>query len=148
MTPNSEIDPSLTMTRRHLVLAGGVAGAALYLGGLPSSAAAADAPAYLSRASYARRTGARFSAKTVGGRTVTLRLTAVTDLVRARTEPALRGRDDAFALTFSGASADVLGSGIRRLNHPALGWFSVFITPVGPATTVQAYEVVVDRMPR
>ena len=46
MTPqNSEIDPSLgpLLTRRHLVLAGGAAGAALYLpGGLPASAAAAD----------------------------------------------------------------------------------------------------------
>lgn len=148
MTPSSEIDPSLTMTRRRLVLASGAAGAALYLGRIPASAAAARVPASLRRASYSGLTGAQFSAKTATGRIVTLRLTAVTDLVRARSEPSLRGRDDAFALAFSGASRDLIACGIGRLHHPTLGWISLFIVPVGRATTSQAYEVVVDRAPR
>jgi hypothetical protein len=89
--------------------------------------------------------GAAFSAVGPTGATVTLRLTTVADLARAKQTPSLAGRDDAFALTFSGPSGSLLGSGIRRLRHPSLGWISLFITPAGGPSGGQLYEVVVDR---
>ena len=142
--PHATFEP--TLTRRRLVLAGGTAAAGLYLAGaLPASAAVPSAPAYLRRSSYAYRVGARFSAVSPAGTTVTLRLTSVADLARAKQTPSLAGRDDAFALIFSGPSGSLLGSGIRRLRHPSLGWISLFITPVGGPSHSQLYEVVVDR---
>lgn len=145
------IDVGPTLTRRRLVLSGGAAAAGLYvLGSLPAAASAAPAargPAYLRRASYTTWTGAAFPAVGPTGANVTLRLTGVSDLVRATRTRSVAGRDDAFALTFSGPSAAPLGSGIRKLRHPSLGWVSLFITPVGDATRGQLYEVVVDRAP-
>ena len=113
------------MTRRRLVLAGGAAGPRS-----TSAALSARARRRATRWPTGRRVPARVRteahARVLRGDGqrqdgVTLRLTAVTDLVRARTEPSLRGRDDAFALTFSGASARRSRSGIRRLHHPTLG---------------------------
>jgi hypothetical protein len=137
-----------TLTRRRLVLTGGAAVAGLYvMGGLPAAAAAATtAPAYLRRSSYTAYKGIAFAAVGPTGAGITLRLLGVADLARAKQTPSLAGRDDAFALTFSGPAAKPLGSGIRNLRHPALGWVSLFITPAGRATTTeQRYEVVVDR---
>jgi hypothetical protein len=130
------LDARLTLTRRRLVLSAGAGAAALYLDALPAAA----------RAAYVR--GTRCKTPTATGATVTLTLTAVTDLVRARTEPALRGRDDAFTLMFGGPAAPVLPAAVRRINHPTLGWVSLFVAPVGRASGSQAYEVVVDRRPR
>jgi hypothetical protein len=140
------LDAALTLTRRRLVLAAGAGAAALYLDALPAAARAATAPAYLRRASYVQ--GTRFKTPTATGTTVTLTLTSVADLVRARTEPALRGRDDAFTLMFSGPATPVLPAAVRRIRHPTLGWVSLFAAPVGRASGSQAYEVVVDRRPR
>jgi hypothetical protein len=137
----------LTLTRRRLVVSGGAAMAGLYvIGSRPAAASAASAPAYLRRASYTSHTGAAFTAVSPTGTHVTLRLVAVADLARAQQTASLIGSDDAFALTFSGAASNPLGSGIRRLRHPSLGWISLFVTPAGRATaTQQDYEVVVDR---
>lgn len=137
-----------TLTRRRLVLSGGAAVAGLYvLGGLPVAASATTtAPAYLRRSSYTSYKGVSFSAVSPTAATVTLRLLAVSDLVRAQQMRALVGSDAAFALSFSGPPKQPLGSGIRKVRHPALGWVSLFITPAGPATsTEQRYDVVVDR---
>lgn len=65
------------------------------------------------------------------------------DLARARQTASLAGAEDAFALTFSGPPGS--GSGIASVRHPTLWWVSLFITPGGPATKEQYYEVVVDR---
>jgi len=133
------------------VQAGGTAAVGLYvLGSLPAAAAAAaTGPAYLRRSSYARRTGAAFAAVGPTGATVTLRLLTVNDLARAAQKRSLAGHDEAFALTFAGPANKQLGSGIRKLRHPTLGWITLFITPAGRATTTeQRYEVVVDRAPR
>ena len=81
------------------------------------------------------------------GVSTTLRLAAVADLERAAQTRSLAGRDDAFALTFSGPSGTPLRSGIAKLRHPSLGWVSLFITPFGRATAGQLYEVIVDRAP-
>ncbi len=74
-----------TPTRRRLVLSGGAAVAGLYvMGGRPAVAAAATAPAYLGRSSYATHTGVAFTAVGPAGAGITLRLLAVSDLVRAK----------------------------------------------------------------
>jgi hypothetical protein len=137
-----------TLTRRRLVLSGGAAVAGLYvMGGLPAVASAVTtAPAYLRRSSYTSYKGVSFSAIGPTGATVALRLLEVSDLVRAKQTRSLVGSDAAFALSFSGPAAKPLGSGIRQLRHPTLGWVSLFITPAGRATaTEQRYDVVVDR---
>jgi hypothetical protein len=135
-----------TLTRRRLVLAGGTAVAGLYaMGGVPAAAAALSTPAYLRRSSYAGRVGTSFSAVSATGAAAKLRLTTVADLARVRQTPSLAGRDDAFALTFSGPSGAPLGSGILRLRHPSLGWVSLFASAVGRPAREQLYEVVVDR---
>jgi len=144
--PHSHIEP--TLTRRRLVLSGGAAVAGLYvMGGLPAAASASTtAPAYLRRSSYTSYTGLSFSAIGPTGATVALRLLTVSDLARAKQTRSLVGSDAAFALSFSGPAAKSLGSGIRKVHHPTLGWVSLFITPAGRATTTeQRYDVVVDR---
>ena len=136
----------ITLTRRRLVLSGGAAVAGLYvMGAVPAAAAAASGPAHLRRSSYARLTGTTFAAVGPTGAGVTLRLRAVSDLARARQTRSLAGRDDAFALTFSGSASGELGSAICRIRHPTLGWISLFITPSGRPAKQQLYEVVVDR---
>ena len=144
----NQLDPCLTpgLTRRRLVVAGGTAAAGLFLlGGLPAWAAAAGGPAYLRRSSYKGLTGATVKAMNEAGATVALRLTAISDLARAKQTRSLRGHEDAFALTFIGPSG-ALGSGIHALRHPRLGWVSLFVTPAGRPARTQSYEVVVDRV--
>ena len=113
------------------------------------SASAAGVPSYLTRSAYAGLADPPFAALTAGGLTTTLRLTEVADLARAGQEPSFAGRDDAFALLFSGPADVVLDSGIHELRNPALGAFSVFISPVqAGGAGEQRYEVVVDRSVR
>lgn len=140
------------LTRRRLIQASGATAATLYLGALTAGApaafgaTAAGAPAYLRRSSYARLTNSAFTAAATGGAKATLRLVEVADLARARSEKSFAGRDDAFALTFTGAPGAPLTSAIHELRHASLGTFSVFIAPVGrPTRTEQRYEVVIDR---
>jgi len=132
-----------TVTRRRFVQAGGAAAAGLYLSGLPAIASAASGPAHLRRSAYSGRVGTTFQAVSVTGATVALRLTGVADLARATQTRSLAGRDDAFALTFTGPPGS-LRSGIANLRHPSLAWVALFITPVGRSVN-QLYEVVVDR---
>lgn len=142
--PHPCLEP--TLTRRRLMLSGGAAVAGLYvMGGLPATAVAASAPPHLRRSSYEGLIGTELAAVGPTGAGVTLRLLAVTDLARAAQMRSLAGRDDAFALTFSGPSGSLLGSGIRELRHPSLGWVALFITPFGTPIGGQRYEVVVDR---
>jgi hypothetical protein len=76
---------------------------------------------------------------------VALRLESVSDLAGAATHKALAGRDDAFALTFSGPLSAPLDSGIHTLHHPSLGSFELFSSPVDAPRDDRHYEVVVDR---
>ena len=137
------------LTRRRLVQAGGAATAVLYLGGLTGTASAAGVPSFLTRAAYTSLADPQFGAVTGSGLTTMLRLTEVADLARARVEPSFAGRDDAFALLFSGPADLVLDSGIHELRNSVLGAFSVFISPVQDQHGgEQRYEVVVDRSVR
>jgi len=145
----SELAREPGLTRRRLVQAGGAATAVLYLGGLTGTASAAGVPSFLTRSAYTSLADPQFGAVTGSGLTTTLRLTDVADLARAGQEPAFAGRDDAFALLFSGPADLVLDSAIHELRHSALGAFSVFISPVSASGNgEQRYEVVVDRSVR
>lgn len=130
----------LLLTRRRLVQAGAAGAAVLYVGELPAAAQAAGVPVCLRRSGYAGLTGSSFAADGAA-----LRLMAVSDLVRAEREPAFAGRDDAFALRFSGPPEPALAGGIHELRHPQLGSFSLFLAPVGAPGDAQQYEAVVDR---
>ena len=106
-------------------------------------------PSFLTRSAYTALADPQFGAVTGSGLTTSLRLTEVADLARAGREPAFAGRDDAFALLFSGPADLVLDSGIHELRNSALGAFSVFISPVqASGGGEQRYEVVVDRSVR
>jgi hypothetical protein len=144
MTEPTPPAADLLLTRRRLVQAGGAATAALYLGGLTGTARAAGTPIHLRRSGYTGLASRAFAAP--GGQTLVL--TGVTDLVRAQHDASFAGRDDAFALTFSGPRAAPLDGGIHTLSHPELGRFDVFIGPVENAADAQHYEVVVDRSVR
>jgi hypothetical protein len=125
------------LTRRRLLELGAGAWLAAMLGAVttaPASEANFTAPRYLRRASWVPLIGTTAAA---GG--VTLRLTEVADL------PHLVARDDAFALELTGP-AGALSAGIHQLRHPALGTFTLFVSPVDTvAGGVQHYEIVVDR---
>lgn len=103
-------------------------------------AATSSTPAYLLRSSYLPLAGQRFR---VGGKL--LQLGVVDDLDGATNDEALRGHPEAFALTFYGPP-NAVGPTIQTFSHPAVGTYSLLITPVGMAEDqVQCYEVVVDR---
>jgi uncharacterized protein DUF6916 len=134
------------LTRRSLLCAGASAGAAVVIGVRPWAAAAASAAGagYLTRSAYAGLEGTSFTVET-GAEPVVLRLESVADVAGAATRRALAGSDDAFALTFSGPLASPLDSGIHTLNHPRLGSFELFASPVDRPDAKRAYEIVVDR---
>ncbi len=100
------------LSRRRLIQLGGGATAALYLPNLSSAAFAAGVPDLLKRSLYAPLVGRSF-----GSGAGNLTLSAVSDLARAKSEPAFAGRDDAFALSFTGPAGTVLQQRIRSPNN-------------------------------
>ena len=143
--------PRSHLTRREALTLGAAAGA-VAMTGIPgatlATAAAATVggpggPSYLRRGSYLDRVGQVFMA----GDHV-LRLIEVADVEGARANRALVGRDEVFALRFSGV-ADVIDAGIHVFDHEQLGPFPLFISAVGrPAGTRQTYEATIDRTVR
>jgi hypothetical protein len=130
------------ITRRHLLAAGGSAGAAAFVALNPQLAAAASAvvadPSYLRRSTYTDLVGQDF-AMGWWGSSSSLALASVSDL------PHLKGRDDAFSLIFVGATATPPGGGEVALSHPKVGRFELFVTPVEQASDPQQYEAIVNR---
>ena len=125
------------LTRRQVLELGASACLVAILGQVRSaSAAEADATVadYLRREPWLPLVGSNVDVEDV-----TLRLAEVADL------PQLAGRDDAFALEFTGPSG-ALNSGTYPFQHAALGSFEMFASPVDTAVaSEQRYEVVVDR---
>ena len=125
------------LTRRQVLELGAGACLVAILGHVRSaSAAEADATMadYLRREPWLPLVGGNVDVEAV-----TLRLAEVADL------PQLAGRDDAFALEFTGPSG-ALNSGTHPFQHAALGSFEMFASPVDTAlASEQRYEVVVDR---
>lgn len=144
MTPIDD----LHLTRRRLVQVGGATTALVALHGLGQAAgiaAAATDRRHFSRATYTGLGDLTFDATGSDGSTSRLTLTGVTDLIRARTEPAFAGRDDAFTLTFTGPGARPLPAGTTTLRHTTLGEFDLFLAPGGSPREIREYEAVIDR---
>ena len=120
---------------------GAATGVAAVLGGPAALArAAGETPSHLLRSSYVPLAGQQFG---VAGKVV--RLGVVDDLAGAADDADLRGHPEAFALTFHGPPA-AFAPAVQTFTHPALGRFSLFVTPVGAVEgQLQRYEVVVDR---
>jgi hypothetical protein len=124
-----------------LVVGGGSAGRALAGGGAsdlegPGIARPRGGSAYLRRASYAPLVGTDFRMQVPGRRTLRVKL------VEARR---LRGPGEAFSLLFRGRRADIPG-GIYRIDHPRLGAFDLFVSPVGRGVKGLELEAVVNRI--
>lgn len=51
-------------------------------------------------------------------------------------------RREAFALLFHGPRQPWFPQGMYRVEHPALGKFSLFLVPLGPADDAMRYEAV------
>jgi hypothetical protein len=134
----------IEITRRSLLRTGATATAAALVGVRPwnvTAAAAATPVGPLRRSDYAGLAGTDF-AVVDGTGPERLRLASIADVQGAVHQQALRGSEDAFALSFSGDAR--LESGIHTLEHAQLGRFELFVSPVG-ADAEHAYEVVVDR---
>ncbi|MEA2450985.1 MAG: hypothetical protein QOG63_2917 [Thermoleophilaceae bacterium] len=131
------------LTRRGLLRAGGLAGAAALVGVRPwapasASAAAADGtPAHLLRTSWVWLQDAGFK---VDGSTA-IKLVAVSDLPVAATVKELSGSEDAFALTFYGPAG--IEQGVRSFTNSELGTVDLFVAPDSAVGT--SYSVVINR---
>ena len=132
------------LTRRDVILAGGAAVSAAALAG-PFARTATAAVSPVRRATYLALSDRRFRILRGGvSRTVTLR--EVADLRRAATLRKYAGSDDAFGLFFEGAPGG--GQGTYTFDHPVMGRFRLFLTPVGRPSRKQTYEAVIDRLYR
>ena len=139
-------EETLVLTRRRALQAGGAGAAAAFLLVNPwaSKAIAAaegttEVSDYLLRSAWLGVTNPQFA---VGNGTLTLE--RVADLPAAANVTALRGSEDAFTLTFSGAK---LEQGIHEIRHSELGSFYVYVGEVG-APGDERLEVVVNRLER
>ena len=133
------------LTRREVLVVGGGAAATVVLGG-PMARAAMAAGSPLRRSTWLGLSDVRFGVRRMGvtGRQLTLR--EVADLPRAATLAKYRSSDDAFALLFDGPPGGVQGTYV--MDHPVIGRFRMFLTPVGRASGLQTYEAIVDRLYR
>jgi hypothetical protein len=124
-----------------LVVGGGSAGRALAGAGAsdlegPGIGKPRGGPAYLHRASYALLVGTDFRMHVPGKHALKVKL------VEARE---LRSPGEAFSLLFRSARADFEG-GVYRIDHPRLGAFELFVSPVGRGVKGLDLEAVVNRI--
>jgi Domain of unknown function (DUF6916) len=140
------------VTRGGLIKAGAVVALAAGAGGAGASAlpgattmgAAASgirrpngSPDYLSYPSYARLVGADFRLHRSGARTLGVRL------IEARES---RSAVDSFSLLFRGNRRAAVDAGIYRLEHPSLGRFELFLSPVSRGVKGLDLEAVINRI--
>jgi cystathionine beta-lyase family protein involved in aluminum resistance len=102
----------------------------------PGIGKARGGSAYLRRSTYQPLVGSTFRVHVPGAKTLRVKL------VEAR---ALRGPGDAFSLLFRGRRSDVEG-GLYRIEHPALGAFELFVSPVGRGVKGLDLEAVINRI--
>lgn len=71
-------------------------------------------------------------------RKVNLELTTVSEIRRSR-------EFESFSLQFNGPTEAPLAQQTFRFTHPQLGWFDLFIVPVGAERGARQYEAVFNR---
>jgi hypothetical protein len=137
------------MTRRRLLRWGATAAAAAAVPPLLVAPEAVARESWLRRGSYEKHVGEYFRAVLPDGRTVSLRLAAVRDLIGTTPSgQALTGRDDAFLLELQGPDTPRLTQGVSEFRHTSLGRCGLFVVPQGPPAKGSAYAVVVNRADR
>lgn len=128
------------MTRRALIGLGGGVVLSLTGGGIASAAMRSGlglSRRIWRRSTYAALVGNSFA---VGGLATHLRLIEITDLPHRPT-----GSDDAFGLVFSGPRNEALAMELPTLSHPALGSFSMLLSPGRRSRSSRRYFAVIDR---
>jgi hypothetical protein len=146
---------SAKLTRGRLLKTGAVAALAAGAGGAGGALAGAAAAgagsvdagpgigkpargkAYLRRSTYAPLVGTRFKVHRPGERTLRVKL------VSARQLPSV---GDSFSLIFRTGRTQHVESRIYRLEHPALGSFELFLSPVGRGVKGLDLEAVINRI--
>src|SRR5215212_4955456 len=118
------------LTRRRLLTCSATAAVVATLAPVMKTGAAFARESWLRRGSYAPRVGETFGAVLADGRAVSLRLTAVEDLMgTSPSGSSLAGCEDAFLLDFQGPFSPHLEQGVRELRHRALGSGMLFLVP-------------------
>ena len=133
------------LTRREVLVVGGGAAATVLLGG-PTASAAMAAGSPLRRSTWLGLSDRRLGVGRIGVPWRQFTLQEVADLPRAATLARYQGSADAFSLLFDGPPGGVQGTYV--MDHPDIGRFRMFLTPVGRASGVQTYEAIVDRLYR
>ena len=147
----NERDESRGLTRGGLFKAGAVAAIAVGAGGSASTLADAaglgaaasgirkpkDGPAYLSHAAYVPLVGTEFLLHPPGAHPLRARL------IEARRT---RSVGESFSLLFRAHRRGGIDGGIYRLEHPSLGGFELFVSPVSRGVKGLDIEAVINRI--
>jgi hypothetical protein len=125
-------------------LALGAGGAGRALGGTAGVGVAASAlgkprggAAYLRRESFLPLVGTDFGVHRPRARALRVKL------IEARQ---LRGPGESFSLLFHARKRGGLDEGTYRLEHPSLGSFELFVSPVGRGVKGQDLEAIINRI--
>lgn len=126
-----------SLTRRTLLMTGA---AAAISAALPAVALARKRRllSHLARGSYRSLVGQRFRVK---GTSVVLRLVAVEDLNHAQRES-----EHAFALIFRTSAGAPRLESVPTLHHPALGEFTLLLSPGRRSGRGQPYAAIINRV--
>ncbi len=139
------------LTRHGLIKAGAVAAVAFGAGGTERALAGATGaggpgsglgkpsggPAFLRHETYIPLVGTDFSVHRPGAGTLRVKL------IQAQQLPSV---GEAFSLLFHGRARAGVASGTYRLEHPSLGDFDVFLSPVGRGVKGLDLEAVINRI--
>ena len=129
------------ITRRELLIGGaGLAGTVLVAGFAGFRVFASPGDAHLVRASWAPLVGTDVR---VGG--TSLRLVRIRDLGPQRYGNRLLTGSQHFALDFAGPLDAPLSSSLHTVEHPLLGRFQMFLSPVSKPGSVLTYEAIINR---
>jgi hypothetical protein len=101
---------------------------------------------YMTVATFAPYVGAQFSLSLGGLKSVGLKLVNVEDLRPAALRESTVVGKDCFSILFQGPSRLPLKQDTYRLRHPALGEFSLLITPVIAKREGAFYQAIINRM--
>ena len=130
----------MQIDRRAFLRAGAGAAVAGIVSARTVGWAYADPKPALTMANFQRNLNTNFRF-TVGGNSVVMPLTAVTDTRPAGTT----STKECFSLTFAGPTPR-FAQGTYAVDHAAFGKFTMFVVPVGKKPGAQDYEAVFNRI--
>lgn len=113
--------------------------------GLIPAASMRDPLYYLTAGSFSPYVGTQFSISLNRFRTVEVTLVEVEDLRPAAIKESAIAGKDCFSIVFQGPSNLPLKQDTYRLSHPALGTFSLLVTPVYAKQRGRFYAAIINR---